>query len=261
MTSSKLDISLVVCVADDKRITKLLDSINYFCEVVIVFNGATDAFVSWIDNYEVNNRFELKKVFIKERNLSKARNVGTKAAKYDKVVFYDTDTVIVGNSLQQYSKYLDKYLIVDGKVRFLDDTFQSKIISYMRGLGLPGYALCPSMGINKKILPYIGNYFFDEDIKWIEDSELNFRIFKADLKIGFIEDETCIHDNLTFKQDLKSGYRYGMGAKTAVKKGLREPGKRGNWFLQKDCFNHSVATGIYCFIWNISKCLGYILTR
>ena len=256
----ELKLSIVICVADDVRITKLFDSINYYCEVVVVLNGASDVVRHLIDTYDYENKFSLKVISINEKNLSKARNIGTKEAKYSKVVYYDSDTVIVGDALKIYSDYLEKYLIVDVKVKYLSDSFQSNIISFMRQLGLPGYALCPSMGINKKILSLVGNYYFDEDIKWIEDSELNFRVFKANIDIGFIDEITCIHDNLTFKQDLKSGFRYGTGAKAAVRKGLRKPGKRGNWFLLKDCFKFSFSTGVYCFIWNIFKCIGYIFS-
>ena len=41
-------------------------------------------------------------------------------------------------------------------------------------------------------------------------------------KVGIIDELTCVHDNLSFKQDLKSAYRYGTGVKIAAKKGLHK---------------------------------------
>lgn len=252
----KYKISVVICVADDLRIKNMLDSINEHCEVLIVLNGATHQLKEIINCYDSMDRFELNTIEIEERNLSKARNLGMINAKYDKVVFYDSDCIMTKNALQNYDKYLDKYLLVDGQVNFKSDNFQSKIISGQRSMGLPGYALCPSIGINKKIKDKI-EYYFDEDIKWIEDSELNVRVQNKNIKIGFINDLTCIHDNLTFRQDLKSAYRYGTGVKTASRKGLHKKSPNANWNLIIPCVKKNILTGVYCILWNIVYCVGY----
>lgn len=252
----KHEISVVICVADDIRIKNMLDSIDENCEVVVVLNGAIKEVKKIVNKYKKSKIFDLKVVEIPDRNLSKSRNIGTKEAKYKKVVFYDSDCIMTKNSLKNYDKYLDDYLLVDGRVEFKSDNFQSKIISVQRSMGLPGYALCPSMGINKDIINQI-EYYFDEDIKWIEDSELNHRTQKCNIEVGVINELTCIHDNLTFKQDLKSAYRYGSGVKTAAKKGLHKKRPTANWNLIIPCFKEKFLSGIYCIIWNIVYCFGY----
>ena len=141
---------------------------------------------------------------------------------------------------------------------FKNDGFQSKTISVLRSMGLPGYALCPSIGINKKIKKYI-KYYFDEDIKWIEDSELNIRAKKQNIEVGIIEELTCIHDNLNFKQDLKSAFRYGTGVKTAARKNLHKKRPTANWNLIIPCFKENIFSGIYCIIWNLVYCVGYYI--
>lgn len=256
----KIRISVVICVADDKRIKNMLDSINEKCEVVVVLNGCTQEVKDIVNSYKESKIFKLKIVEIPERNLSKSRNVGMLNATYDKVVFYDSDCVMVDNALHYYNDYLDKYLLVDGKVKFKDDKFNSKIVSVLRSMGLPGYALCPSIGINKDIIKKV-NYYFDEDIKWIEDSELNKRAKNQNIEIGVIEELTCIHDNLTFRQDLKSAYRYGSGVKLASKKGLHKKRPTANWNLIIPCFRKKILAGFYCVIWNIVYCIGYYLTK
>ena len=125
----KYDISVVICVADDKRIINMLESIEYGCEVVVVLNGATSEVREMVRLYEESDIFELKIIEIEERNLSKARNVGTVNAKYDKVIFYDSDCIMFKEALPKYDKFLDKYLLVDGVVFFRKDTFSSNIIS------------------------------------------------------------------------------------------------------------------------------------
>ena len=150
-------------------------------------------------------------------------------------------------------------MLVDGAVKFKSDTFSSSIISIQRSMGLPGFALCPSIGIRKDIKKKIG-YYFDEDIKWIEDSELNHRAKAKNIEIGVIKKLTCIHDNLTFKQDLKSAYRYGSGVKTAARKGLHKKRPTANWNLIIPCFKQKFLAGLYCILWNIVYCFGYYLT-
>lgn len=253
-----LDISVVICVATDKRIKNMLDSIKERCEVVVVLNGATSDVKRIVNEYKNSNYFKLKVVEIAEQNLSKARNLGTLNAKFNKVVHYDSDCIIIGNALQKYSEYLEKYYLVDGKVMFKSDTFSSKIICVMRNMGIPGYALCPSIGINKKIIEKI-KYYFDEDIKWIEDSEMNIRAKKQNIEVGIIEELTCVHDNLTFKQDLKSAFRYGTGVKIAARKNLHKKRPTANWNLIIPCFKENIFSGIYCIIWNLVYCVGYYI--
>jgi glycosyltransferase involved in cell wall biosynthesis len=234
----------------------MLDSIKTKCEVVVVLNGTTDEVRKIVQEYKKSKIFSLKIVEIPERNLSKSRNIGMQNATYKKVVFYDSDCVITDKALEYYDEYLDKYLLVDGYVKFRNDKFSSKIISIQRSMGLPGYALCPSIGIHKDIINKIG-YYFDEDIKWIEDSELNIRAKKQNIEVGIIDRLTCIHDNLSFKQDLKSAYRYGCGVKVAANKGLHKKRPTANWNLIIPCFKKRFLSGIYCIIWNIVYCYGY----
>ena len=167
---------------------------------MVVKNGSTKELDELVENYNLNKRFKLKVISIEDRNLSKARNIGTINALYDKVVYYDSDCIMVDNPIEKYDQMLDKYLLVDGKVFFKDDHFQSSVVSVMRSMGLPNSALCPSMGIHKNILKKINNYYFDEDIKWIEDGELNIRCRKSKIEIGRIESITCVHDNLSLNK-------------------------------------------------------------
>jgi len=257
---NKLNLSVVICVSDDVRIKKTLETIKENCEVVVVLNQPSEEVRNIVNNFKNNNFFELNIYEILEKNLSKARNVGTNLAKYDKVVFIDSDCEVITNTLQKYDILLDEFILVDGRVKYRDDTFQSKIISRVREIGIPGYALCPSMGLNKKILEFSNGYFFDEDIKWVEDTELNDRL-KNKVKIGVINETTCIHDNLTFKLDLKSGFKYGTGVKRAVNKKIYEPGPEPNWFLLKQISKKSLLSALYFIIWNGVYCLGYYVEK
>lgn len=252
-----MELSVVVCVSDDMRVVKTLNSITENCQVVVVLNGSTDEVRLAVKKFY--NKLDLKIIEIPERNLSKARNIGTIESKYDKVVYYDSDCVLVPGALVNFERLLEEYDLVDGCVKFLSDTKQSKVVSAMRSMGVTGMALCPAMGLNKRIIDKIG-FYFDEEIQWIEDSELNRRAMKCNIPIGKIEEVTCIHDNLTYRQDLRSARRYGTGAKIATKRGLHPKRPCANWNLVSPCFKQGVRCGMYAILWNINYCLGYFFT-
>lgn len=258
---NEIDLSLVVCVADDLRIRNMLETIDINCEVIVVLNGATEKVRNIVQDFKKKSSLNVNVIELPERNLSKARNYGMERAKYEKVVFYDSDCLIVKGALLEFYHMLEQYLLVDGKVFFKQDTHSSKVISYTREMGIPGYALCPAIGINKKLKPMVCNYFFDNDIQWIEDSELNIRARKADIKVGEIKSTTCIHDNLTFKQDLKSAYRYGYGVKKAADKKLHKKRPTANWNLIIPIFKKNCISGIYYIFWNVVYCLGYFIHK
>lgn len=258
---NKLELTLVICVADDVRIKTMLQSIDEYCEVIVVLNGATEDVKNIVNEFKKSNNFYLRTLEIPERNLSKSRNIGIEYANYDKVVFYDSDCIIVPGSLKKFHNLLSEYMLVDGKVFFKKDTFQSKIISYTREMGIPGYALCPAIGVNKKIKHLVGNYYFDNDIQWIEDSELNIRANKAKIKVGEVTSITCVHDNLTFKQDLKSAYRYGYGVRIAASKNLHKHRPTANWNLILPIMRKNLLSGVYYVIWNIIYCIGYFTCK
>lgn len=257
----KLEMSLIICVADDVRIKQVIDSIDCYCEVIVVLNGATDEVKQIVEGYLNSELFSLVVLEIDERNLSKARNVGTEVASNDKIVFYDSDCKITKGALPKFNEKLNQFLIVDGAVKFKSDNFQSKVVSVTREMGIPGYALCPAIGINKKIKSKISGYFFDEDICWIEDFEFNVRAKKSGIDIGCISEITCIHDNLSFKQDLKSAYRYGTGMRKAVKKKLYKRGPDANWDIIIPIARKRFLSGIYYIVWNIVYCIGYFTGR
>lgn len=259
--SKKLELTLVICVADDIRIKTILESIDEYCEVIVVLNGATRDVVKIVNDFKHCNGFYLKVLEIPERNLSKSRNIGIENATYDKVVFYDSDCIIIPGSLRKFYNLLEEYMLVDGKVYFKKDFFQSKIISYTREMGIPGYALCPAIGVNKRIKTLVGNYYFDNDIQWIEDSELNIRATKAKIKVGEITSITCVHDNLTFKQDLKSAYRYGYGVRIAARKNLHKHRPTANWNLIRPIMKQNLISGLYYVVWNIVYCIGYFICK
>ena len=206
------------------------------------------------------NRFEFNIIIIGEKSLSKSRNVGCIKCKYDRVMFMDSDCVFLPGIIRKYYEGFDKYQLLDGNVKFIGNSFQNKCVNTLREFRVPGKILCPTIGIDKKILDSIGGFYFDEDIKWLEDSELNIRLKKTNIPFGVIEGYACEHAPLTILRDLKSAYRYGSGKKMIVTKGLAPKGPNVNWRLIMLCFKKFFWGGIYSIVWNFVYCLGYFFS-
>ena len=249
-----MDLSVVVCSKDDKRIENLIKSVNEDCEIVVVCNGSDEDYINFVKSLLKEKD---KLVVIPQPSLSKARNVGTENATHDKVVHIDSDCVFYEDALKNYYKALDENLVVDGKVDYLYNDKQSKVVSIMRSLGIPGSALCPSIGINKKIKDKIGGYFFDERLTWVEDAELNYRMKQHGISFGVIEKPTCAHVPLSYKQDLASARNYGIGAKIRVFYKLRKKGVNFNSAVTKQMKKFGFRCWLYALRWNISYAKGY----
>jgi len=249
-----MDLSVVICTYDDRRINDLIKSIDENCEVVVVCNGSNEEYINYVKGLlKEKDKF----FYIPEKSLSKARNVGTEGATYDKTVHIDTDCVFYKGALRKYYEALENNLVVDGKVEYLYNDKQSKIVSIMRSMGLPGCALCPSIGINKKVKNKIGGYFFNEKLTWVEDADLNYRMKKNNIGFAVIDTPTCSHAPLTFKQDLKSAKNYGIGAKIRVHYKLRKKGVGFNSEVTKQMKKLGFKYWLYALRWNLHYAFGY----
>jgi hypothetical protein len=72
----QIDLSLVVCVADDLRIITMLETIDVNCEVVVVLNGATKRVKKMLRDFKETSLLKINVIELPERNLSKARCYG-----------------------------------------------------------------------------------------------------------------------------------------------------------------------------------------
>ncbi len=252
-----MNLSIVVCTKDDMRIQQLLESIDEDCEVVVVCNGSTSVYRNYVRELLKKTGLHFVMESIPKPSLSTAREIGTCVASSDKVVHIDTDCVFTKGALAEYDRLLDVYPAVNGLVRFDYSDRQSKIVADMRSFGLPGMILCPSIGFRKEIRDAIGDHFFDSRLTWIEDSEFNVRLSKANIPIHETDGLTCIHEALTFRRDLISAFRYGEGVRIAASYNLHKKRPTANWFLIPPMYRISFLHGVYALVWNVVYCIGF----
>jgi len=204
----KLDLSIVIRCSDDERIKDCLDSIDASVdETVVVLNGASNKVKNIVGTYDV------KKVEIEERNMSLAQNTGIESARNDKVLLVDSDCVLGKSAIHRLYSSLDNYAIIKGKVVFRSKGILSGIVSNIRNYhdSHEIKAYTPMLLIRKSIKESIGGYFFNRSIQWTDDDDFDKRVKEAGIRIKYVPNAVCYHDNENICSSLRGAFGYGKG--------------------------------------------------
>lgn len=209
-------ITIVIPCKNDPLIIECVKSIDYPCEVLIVFNGASITFIENIKNKlsTYNVRYEV----LKEANLSWALETGTRIAESDYVLYMDSDCTFGPGAIKAFSNAIEKgkplMEVYKGDVIFAKGiSYIEKIIAQSRthhtAEVLTAYK--PPLLISKNIINKIGGYAFDKRLIWREDSDLDHRIRMAKISIVPVKAGVIFHKSINLKTDMRSTFRYGIG--------------------------------------------------
>jgi|SRR3989344_1623352 len=213
-------ISIIIPCKDDKKVINCVDSIDDpMVEVVIVFNGSTTTFVTWVKKNLLGRA--VKYLNIGEANLALALETGTWSASNDLILYIDSDCIFEKGAIRRFKKVAQNgnpgNEVFKGEVIFSHNGWVSKIVAKSRqhhtGERLTAYK--PPLLISKKIAGKIGGYFFNKKLIWREDSDLDNRIRNAGIKILPVKGGIIYHGAITIKTDLRSTFRYGIGGAIA----------------------------------------------
>ena len=156
---------------EEKHIETTLKSIpkSKNREIIVICNGCTD-------NTEKIAKRHSKVISLKEKNVSKARNIGALNSNGNILIFLDADTCLTENSLEQINKELKKSIIGTCKVIPDSNKLKYKIAMKIKNLFLwfpwtSGIIYC-----NKDIFKKING--FNEAITKKEDSDFVKRAMK-----------------------------------------------------------------------------------
>lgn len=254
MKNKKLPLSIIIPCADDVRIKNCIDSIDEDVEIIVVLNGPTIEVTKILEGYNV------RKIEIKERNLSKSLNMGIEESTNQHVILIDSDCRFEKGAIRALFKNMMDNFIVKGKIVFLNNDFFSRVIAGVREYSYynPPKPYNPFLGIRKDVKNLIGGYYFDETIHWTEDADLNTRLKKAKIKVAYVFSARAFHAPVTLRQDLRSAFRYGIGKRIRVEK--RKSIGAGTHFLKvfDVTLKKGVGAGLYYLIWNCSYFFGYL---
>jgi len=265
---NKSDLTILIPCSDDTRIKHCIQSIyktyKQDIEIIISLNKPTKSIKDILKEFPM-----VKTCEIQERNLAKAYNNGIKNSSRNNIFLMDSDCIFTKNTIELLYEGLKYSKLSKGLVVFKSNSFMSNIISKVREYTTTDFinAYSPPLIFSKDIKNLIGGYYFHEQVFWSEDSEFNYRIQKAGLKIYHNPKAIIYHEPLNIKQDMKSGFKCGRGKKIGEALGLLP---KTNYFsfltfskkfiktyevLQKKGLLPAV---YYLFIWRLTNRLGYI---
>jgi len=265
-----MNISVVIPVSDDLRLKRCVDSIDEKVEVVVSFNKPSEEIRSLVrsmlKSQENGKKYkEIKFVVceIEKPSIAGAYNNGIKYSSYDRIFLMDSDCIFKKGCIKKLEKNLKNGFLSKGKVIFTTNSWISKIIAKAREYHTSDKisAYSPPLLFSKKIIDYIGSYYFHPSLYWLEDSEFDKRVNKARLKIAYDPTANVYHPPLSPASDLKSAFCYGVGKRIGVELGIHDKptGLIGsfNKYLIGASKEKGVLVGIYLFIWKTSLLMGY----
>lgn len=254
MNKNKLALSIIIPCATDIRIAHCLDSIDENVEVIVALNKPSKEVLKIVNQYHV------KKVTLSERSLPKSLNAGIKKASHQKLILMDSDCVFHPKAIKKISLALENHLVAKGKVIFRSIDTVSSAISRVRDYTNADTvkAYNPFLGLRKDLAKHVGGFFFDGDIYWTEDADLNKRILDAGIEIKSVPDAIASHPSLTLKQDLSSAFKYGIGKRIRVEKktALGVGSSFSKIFDVKR--KKGLLSAIYFLFWNCFYVSGYL---
>lgn len=267
-----MKISVLIPVSTDIRILECLKSIDEKVEVVISLNKPNKKIRELVKKIKQNKFSELKDLEIHTcqinyQSIAGAYNNGIKKAKYDHILLMDSDCTFQKDTIKKLYNNYQGNLLSKGKVYFKRSSFIGDIIARAREFHTSDQitAYSPPLLFNKKIINKIGGYYFHPSLCWLEDSEFDRRVKKANLNISYDPTAIVYHPELNIKTDLRSGFWYGVGKSVGVNVGVHDKPAGFLKSFKKYVIDASktkgVGPGIYLFIWKNSLLLGYFVQK
>jgi glycosyltransferase involved in cell wall biosynthesis len=207
-----MELSVVIRCKDDERVFDCINSIDEDVEIIVVLNE-NDIFKHKLEQMGVSCCVS------PPENLSTVSNIGFLAAKADKVIITDSDTIFYPGCIKKMDDALNDHKVVRAKLLFRSckDIRFSDIVSEARDFvnSLP-LVYTPGIAVRKDILPEVGGFLFNENVPFAVDADLNYRINKAGLDVSFLSDAIIQHDCEVLKHDLKAARRIGRGCRKSA---------------------------------------------
>jgi len=267
-----MNISILIPVSNDLGLKRCINSIDESVEVVISLNKPSKALRKQVDSI-INLKKKGKKYKkikfvvceIKEQSIAKAYNNGIKHASYDKVLLMDSDCIFKKGCINRLDKNIKQKFLSKGKVIFTYESFITKVVAKAREFHTSDVvnAYSPPLLFSKKIISYIGGYYFHPSLYWLEDSEFDKRVRNTNLEIGYDQKANVFHPPISPFSDLRNSFCYGISKKIGVYLGIHDKPRGVIKSVKKYLIDASKEKGffigVYLLIWKLSFLLGYYL--
>lgn len=206
------EISIVIPCRNDARLFGCLESVDEDVEIVISLNGSSEAMRRKVWSYAGRRRGVIV-IELATANLAAALEAGSVRASSDAVLYMDSDCRFAPGAIAKFRRSIRDHDVVKGGIVFESNSWLSSIIARSREHHTSELltAYKPPLVIRKSIGSRIGGYYFDSRLIWREDSNLDWRIRRANIPIHFEPSAVIFHPPLSLREDLRSTFRYGVG--------------------------------------------------
>ncbi len=208
-------------------------------------------------------------------NLSKSSNIGIDASANDKVVILDANLVCSPEYLDIIDSDLDAHPLVKTKITFKVRNLIEQIAATLRNYVYQSNVFyCPGVAFTHDLKNHIGGHFFNDNVWWTEDAEMNHRIQHAGIPIYYEDRAEIIHAPESIFHDLQSAHKIGQGKYSQVVYAGRDTFEEslsktiarllnGKIFKSlTDLYRYSKSPSVvaYSILWNMLYYLGYYRT-
>ena len=242
-----MSLSVVIPCRDDAALADCVRSVDAGAEIVVVLNGSPPAFAAWVEA-ELDGRARV--LHLERPNLARALEEGIRAAANDRVLLMDSDCVLAPGAIAATTQAMDAgdpaAEVYRGRIRFDPGrTRGTALVARSRHQRQGGRLIAykPPLALWRGLAPRLGGYIFDARLRWKEDADLDHRVRCAGIRIVPVDGCLIHHAPLSIAGDLRSTFRYGMGAAIARAHGLPlSPPSRS---LRTALRNHGVVAALY----------------
>lgn|SRR3989338_774040 len=246
-----MDLSIVIPVADDLRIKECVESVDEDVEIIVALNGPT------ADVQDIVRQLGVNTCYLSDRNLGAALDEGILQSKKGNIIVTDSDCTFERNCIRILYEGLREYKFAKGRIVHRKDNFMAYVLADVREFLVEGpNAYKPPLALRKSVIEDIG-YYYDRDIHWVEDAEMNRRVKAKGLKVNYLPDAIVHHPSLTLSVDLRSAFRYGTGKRVGVEKGIMK-GIGTHFSRLPELYRaKGLLPAAYCTLWDSAYTAGY----
>ena len=256
-----MTLTVVIPCRDDARVVDCIASIDTDAEVLVVLNGSPPGFHATLDARCAGRaRIEV----LPRPNLSHALEHGIGAASSDRVLLMDSDCVFAPGSIAAIEAAMARGLpereVYKGGIAFdAGATWASAVIARSRAQRCSVGAYKPPLALSRRLRAALGGYFFDARLPWKEDADFAHRIERAGIRVVAVDGCAIRHAPLSLATDLRSSFRYGIGA--AIARHLDVTLARPDRSPARALRLHGTAAALYMVLANRVRAAGYAYAR
>jgi hypothetical protein len=203
--------SVIVALKDDRRVLRMLESVDENVEVVVVLNGTPPELERELASHASR---PVVTAIPEVGNLGAAYNQGASVARGRYLLLMDSDCTFDPGTIRRMAGAATAHPVVKGRVLYGESLgYLSRLTARLREFDEAEFvsAQSPPLIYDARIAAVIGGYHYDPLIRWCEDREFDFRLQLAEIPVIEVPDATIRHDPQPGLTNLRSYWRYGLG--------------------------------------------------